>query len=137
MIENLLFSNTSQLMERALDATSLRNKVIANNIANVNTPGFKRSDVVFEDELKNALTKTGRLRGFRTNERHIPIGEPGKDEVVPRVVTENTTTMRNDGNNVDIDREMALQSKNTIMYTVLAQMVSGEYQKVKSAIEGR
>jgi flagellar basal-body rod protein FlgB len=137
LIENILFTRNMGLLEKGLDAASLRNTVIANNLANVDTPGYKRSDVVFEDELKKAMSGQGRITGFVTNEKHIPIGGAAKAAVEPQVVLQNDTTMRNDGNNVDIDREMAAMAKNSIMYQVLAQEINGEFQKMKTAIAGR
>lgn len=135
MIEKLLFSNTMHLMAMGLDAASLRNNVIANNLANVDTPGFKRSDVVFEEELRRAVTGQQKLQGRMTHEKHIPI--PPGNAVIPRIVTEYKTSIRNDGNNVDIDREMALLAKNSIMYDALTASLNGDLRKIKSAIEGR
>ncbi len=136
MIEKLLFSNTMSLMERGLDASALRNEVIANNLANVDTPGFKRSDVVFEEELRRAVAGQQKLQGRMTHPKHIPI-PPGNHGVIPRIITERETSIRNDGNNVDIDREMALMAKNSIMYDALTQALNGDLRKIKMAIEGR
>lgn len=137
MIEKLLVSETSKLMEKALDAASLRNSVIANNLANVDTPGFKRSEVSFEDELAKALSESGGIIGRRTKDKHIPIGPRKATEVSARMELQNDTSVRNDGNNVDIDREMAALAKNTILYNALVQQISGEYQKLKTVISGR
>ncbi len=138
MIENIMFNQAMGLLEKGLDAASLRNRVIANNLANVDTPGFKRSDVLFEDELRKALSQQGKITGYITNARHIPIGGRPVAAVTPQVVPSNDTTMRNDGNNVDIDREMAALAKNTIIYTALAQELNGEFGKLRTAItEGR
>ena len=138
MIENLLYTKTMSLMGKGLDAASLKNTVISNNLANVDTPGFKRSEVLFEDELRKALAKTGQIQGVTTHPKHIPIGSPSVLDVKPKVVLQNDTTMRNDGNNVDIDREMASLAENTITYTALAQMLNGDFSKIRSAIfEGR
>lgn len=137
LIEKMLFSKTFNIMNRGLDASSLRNEVIANNLANVDTPGFKRSDVSFEQELLKAMSGKQKLQGFVTNEKHIPIGGPSQGEIAPRVVPERTTSIRNDGNNVDIDREMAALAKNSIMYSALIEEINGEFRKIKTAIEGR
>lgn len=138
MIENILFSPTMDLLGKGLDAASLRNRVIANNLANVDTPGFKRSEVLFEEELRKAMNQQGKITGYLTNERHIPIGGRPAVDVKPQVVVRNDTAMRNDGNNVDIDREMAALAKNTILYTALAQELNGEFTKLRTAItEGR
>jgi len=137
LIEKILFNQTMGLLERGLDTASQRNAVIANNLANVDTPGFKRSEVLFEEELRKALTRKDGITGVVTHEKHIPIGCRHIPEVTPKTVLRNDTTMRNDGNNVDIDREMAAMAKNSIMYAALAQELNGEFQKLKSAIEGR
>lgn len=137
MIDRLLFNKTMSVLEQGLNAASLRNTVIANNLANVETPGYKRSDVVFEEELRKALSQNNSFTGFRTNEKHIPIGSPSVINVSPQTVIEKDTTMRNDGNNVDIDREMAALAKNEIMYQAIAQELNEEFQKLKSAIAGR
>lgn len=137
MIEKLIFSDTTRLMERALDASSLRNNVIANNLANVDTPGYKRSEVRFEEELAKALSSSGGISGKRTRAEHIPIGRRSATEVSPGVEVQEDTTVRNDGNNVDIDREMAALAKNSILYNALAQEINGEFQKLKTVINGR
>lgn len=137
MIANLLFTKNMGLMEKGLDAASMRNTVIANNLANVDTPGFKKSEVVFEYELQKAI-RQHRISGVITHEDHLPIGRRPASEVTPRVVLDHTTAMRNDGNNVDIDREMAALAKNSITYTALAQGIDGEFKKMMTAItEGR
>lgn len=138
MIENIIYTKTMGLLGKGLDAASLRNTVIADNLANVDTPGFKRSDVVFEDELRKAIAGNGKIKGFITNEKHIPIGGSTAADVSPQVVKENDTSIRNDGNNVDIDREMAALAKNTITYLTETQLLNDEFSKIRSAIfEGR
>ncbi len=138
LIGNILFDKTMALLKQGLEAASLRNNVIANNMANVDTPGFKKSQVVFEEELRKAVGQEGRIKGIVTNEKHIPISGSSGAEIKPKVVLSNDNSMRNDGNNVDIDREMAALAKNTMMYTALVQALNGELQKIRTAIyEGR
>ncbi len=137
MIDNLLSTNNMGLMQKALGAATIRNDVIANNLANVDTPGFKRSQVLFEDELKKALANDGGIPGYVTNPNHIPIGAKSATEVTPQVVQDVTTSMKNDGNNVDVDKESADLAKNIIMYNFLIDGIDGEFKKLKSAIVGR
>lgn len=137
LIENLLFTRTMNMLEKGLDASALRNKVIADNLANVDTPGYKRSEVLFEEELRKAMGRETGLTGKLTHDRHIPFGSNAEFNVAAKVVRSEDTSMRNDGNNVDIDREMAALAKNSIMYTALAQELNGEFQKMKMAINGR
>ncbi len=138
MIDKLISTGSLEVMQLGMDAAATRQKIMANNLANVSTPGFKASEVTFEDELKKALEGSSRLSGTITNERHIPFGPPKGMEVRPQINKLDQTVMRNDGNNVDIDREMALLAKNTVMYNALAQKISGYFAKLRYVIsEGR
>lgn len=131
-----LFSNT-KVLNKALDAASLRNEVISNNIANVDTPGFRKSTVRFEEELSDALALRG-VTGRRTRQEHIDIGRTGLARVSPQVKVTEGTSMREDGNNVDIDAEMVALANNTIMYNYLVQKINREFQRVRNVImEGR
>ncbi|MEK8130238.1 flagellar basal body rod protein FlgB [Paenibacillus filicis] len=123
-----------QLMERSLDASTLRQKVSADNIANNDTPYFKRSEVKFEEMLQQEMG-TRPLQGFRTDPRHFVIGQPANPQ--PEIVRDNQTTVNNNANNVDIDYEMALMAKNQLRYNVLVQQVSGDIKKFRTAIGGR
>ncbi len=88
------------VLEKGLDASSLRQKVLADNVANVDTPEFKRSDVNFQAVLDTALGgEAGTLPLRMTLPQHLP----GLSGEAPAVVRDNSTTLRNDGNNVDID----------------------------------
>lgn len=128
------FSSLEHVLMHALDAAALRQRVTANNIANVNTPGFRRSFVRFEDELQRA-TDRQRLRGYITHERHIPVGNPRLGDVRPRVERDDATTMRNDGNNVDIDREMALNAAAELQYLALVQASNARYKQLRLAMK--
>ncbi|MFO7154119.1 MAG: flagellar basal body rod protein FlgB [Caldicoprobacter oshimai] len=133
---NKLFSHTG-ILEKALDAAWLRNEVIAHNIANADTPGYKKYRVEFEEELKSAI-EASTLKGKRTRAKHLEIGASSIDKVRPRVVRTGGTQMREDGNNVDMDEEMTSLAKNVIMYNALVQKISGEFRKLKTVInEGR
>lgn len=93
-----MFKN-KEVVHKALDAAWLRNEVISQNIANANTPGYKKKSVVFEELLNDAM-----------NENRLP-------DI--KIVENNNTSSRRDGNNVDIDVEMAELAKNTIRYNTL------------------
>jgi len=136
MLDKLLGS--TKVMEKALDATWLRNEAISQNIANVDTPGYKKKTVKFEEYL-NEATDGSSFKGLRTDNRHIPIGSDSIDNVEIQVTEDNSSTsMRIDGNNVDIDSEMASMAKNSIQYNTLAQRLSGKYKSILSVIsEGR
>ncbi|WP_127580597.1 flagellar basal body rod protein FlgB [Paenibacillus koleovorans] len=122
-----------QMMERTIDAATFRQKVISNNVANVDTPYFKRSDVVFEDLLQQEL-QTQTIEGYRTDPRHIPIGR--KTTVSPEVMRDEKSLMNNNFNNVDIDYEMTLLAKNQLRYNVLMTQVNHDLKMFRTAING-
>ena len=133
MLEKL-FAGTIGLLENSLSAASLRQRVMANNIANANTPGFKKSDVIFEDLLSQALNGGPGLQQVRTHERHLSKDAASAAAVEPQIVSSNATAVRNDGNNVDVEAEMANIAQNNLYYNALAQQVSGKLSALKTVI---
>jgi flagellar basal-body rod protein FlgB len=125
---------TTDLLQKGLDAAQLRHDVIANNIANIDTPGFKQSNVEFESYMKEALGGGGGFEAKRTRPEHITFDG---EEAAPKVVVDDSTTMRMDGNNVDIDKQMADMAKNSIWYDTLVEKLNGEITRLKLAIDGR
>lgn len=123
------------VLEKSLDTAALRQRTIAHNIANVNTPGFKRSEVSFEDQLRQALGLEAGLSLDRTNPYHLPVG--GLD-ITPRVNQDNSTTMRQDGNNVDIDVEMVNLAQNSLNFNFATQQLNSRLAMLRYVInEGR
>lgn len=131
-----IFENIS-LMEKALDAKWLRNEVIANNIANADTPNYKKTKVIFEDYLRDFLSKNNRISLSTTNDRHIKkIYSPLT--LKPVLYREENTAYREDGNNVDVEKEMVELAENSLSYNVLVEQVSKEFSLLRTAInEGR
>ncbi len=117
---------------RTLDATALRQKVIADNIANADTPGFKKTVVHFEDALAQALGGHA-LPLKTTHPRHIGADLTG---VHPRTEQVTATSLRTDGNNVEVEEEMINMVTNTIKYRSAAQFLSGKYAKLRYVISG-
>ncbi len=135
MISRLL--SGTEILEKALDGTWKRNQVISHNISNVDTPGYKKKQVKFEDELATALAGRG-FNGKKTRKQHIMIGDPSIDEIGAEVVEIKSTKMRTDENNVDIESEMTALATNTLMHHALVQKLNGELYRLKSIInEGR
>ncbi len=134
---NVLSGAAFQRLESAIDAASMRQKVLANNIANVDTPYFKRSDVAFEEILSQVIGKqtTGVFEGKMTNPRHIPINT-SYPSPSPQVVTEESTAINNNRNNVDIDKEMSLLAENQLRYNLLIQQVSHDVKMMRIGIQG-
>ena len=125
--------NNVNLMSKAMDASWARNESIANNIANVNTPGYKKSAVEFESILKDSINRNT-LRGSITHERHIPIGTADISTIKHQTVQHRGYSTRRDGNNVDIDVEMAERAKNELWYQSLSTRVNGQFQKLRTVI---
>lgn len=142
---NTLFNNRTQVaLEFALDAAASRAHLIAHNIANVDTPGFKAVRLRFEDYLDRELNRGhGQTTSLRTTDpRHIPgsvyRGLKGTPTDYGLIYTDDATTYRLDNNNVDIDHEMAEQAKNAIQYSILTELVSRRLAGLRTAIsEGR
>lgn len=108
------------MLSRMLDAAHLRQRVIAANVANVNTPGYRQMDVTFEDELA----------------RRVKDGESPRG-VTPRVVEGRGGKERADGNNVDIDAELGRLNKNSLLSNAWTQILASRLAAMRSAITGR
>ncbi|TCS82932.1 flagellar basal body rod protein FlgB [Tepidibacillus fermentans] len=133
--------NSIQSLERALDVSSLRQRLITSNIANVETPGYKTKDVSFAEILKKEQIKNGdefEFQGYRTNPKHIQIGSASTNTYQPKIIMENRTSLLNNENNVDIDYEMTKLAENNIWYNTLTQMANKEFSMLRYVIsEGR
>lgn len=137
MLDQIMRSPTFDYLERGLSAANLRHEVISDNLANVNTPNFKRSEVVFEEVLAKELygdDDKGKLQLVRTHDRHLPFKK--FERAAAYVERDDTTTMRVDNNNVDIDMEMASLAKNQLWYNAMTRMLGGHISKIKSVMQG-
>lgn len=111
------------LLEKMLDVSATKHKVIANNIANINTPGYKKMEVSFAEQLEKVIKDTSANKF---------------DALQPKIVVSKEDTngaVRNDGNNVDMDKEVSALMKNTLSYNVYTQLLAKKMELVKSAIE--
>ena len=106
--------NIYGLMKMGLDATELRSRTIANNIANINTPNYKRRYVTFEDSLKNEI-----------NNAKI------------EVKVDKYSVVREDGNNVDLENEKVNQAASSLQYNALVSLTNTKLAMTKSVIAGR
>ena len=137
MFANSVFSRTMDMCNMTLDTCVKREEVIANNIANVDTPSYKRQEVLFEAELERAL-ESERDPGYKaltSDSRHIEFHVPKHySEVDAKVHLQNDTNYRNDKNNIDIEKEIADEVKNTMRYRALTTMVASKFSIIKSVI---
>lgn len=134
MFLNTDFGKSVEMLHRALTVRNLRHKIIANNIANINTPNFKRSTLNFEAELKRVLDQQSHKvqpQALMTHPRHMSFDQP-KDwkEVSPRRVLDYLTQSKNNGNNVDLEQESMEALKNQMQYNVMIQAVGDEFARI-------
>lgn len=137
MLSDLLFSRTvTPDLEKSMDVYSLRQKVLSNNIANAMTPGFRAQKVSFEEEYKKSLDPN-RVRGSRTDSKHLPLGTKSFNQIKPVVEYKNDPLNDTGLNNVDIDKEMAEMAENTLRYEMSTKLINKRYMNLKSSIRGR
>ena len=134
---------TSKLLEKTLDGLSRRQQAISNNMANVDTPNFKATEVSFEEDLASAIRRQPSADTLSMNvsdTRHIGAfpEQVDVDGISPRATQLLTTSMRNDGNNVDVDREMTRLAETQLFFQAATQLVNVKFNQLKQAIwEGR
>jgi len=134
MWEKLTENRTSKLLERAMDASMVRKQLINQNIANVNTPFYKRLDIDFASALDDKINKD-ELKMVRTNPMHIANSQPGLGSI--EITRETKTLSRYDTNNIDVEFEMAQDAQNTLFFQSVTQTYKNRMDQLKSAIEGR
>jgi flagellar basal-body rod protein FlgB len=132
---------TTAVLTRAMAGYSARNTAIANNIANADTPGYKRVDVSFESALAGAVdADRQRLRmdvGASISAIDGSDVTRRVDEVAANVMSTDTTTMRVDGSNVDPDDEMARLSANQLASSTVVSLLDKRFAQFRTAITGR
>lgn len=127
------------ILHRSMGVNELRRSVIANNLANADTPNFKRSDISYESALARALASEQRtgLQGAYTNERHIPFERTiDYRDVKPRRVLDFLTTADNNGNNVDPEVEAMNFTAAQLAYNMMVTSVSHHFNSVNLVLRG-
>lgn len=126
---DMFIDKASAVLGKVLDGASARQRVLANNIANAETPGFTRQDLDFEDQLREAMDDPS--ADFDSQIAAI-------EQVALGVTDDTKTPARADGNNVDIEREMTNLAKNSLQYETASQLLSMKLRGLNTAIhEGR
>lgn len=137
MFVNNSYGRVVDILHRTMDVSMLRRSVIADNLANSDTPNFKRSNVNFEAQLKRAFDSQAKpaLEAKMTNERHIPFYQPvDYRSVGPRRVLDYLSQSKNNGNNVDVEEEMMLSLKNQLNYQLLTQAISNQFNQINMVL---
>jgi len=131
---HILNNSIITILDKQLDALTLRQRVIANNVANANTPGFKKSEVAFSNQLRDAMDKNG-IHLRYSHPKHITTRR-SVSEIEAKVVTTENTIMNYGKNNVDVEQEMVNLAANTIMYNAVSRMISGKLTSMGNVIKG-
>ncbi|MEC1394959.1 flagellar basal body rod protein FlgB [Bacillus velezensis] len=125
-----LFSGTIQNLENALGRADIKQKVLTNNIANIDTPNYKVKKVSFRNLLDQ---ETSNLEAVKTDYRHVDFTGSGDDY---SIVSSSDTSYQQNGNNVDIDKEMTDLAENQINYQALVERMSGKFNSLKTVLTG-
>jgi flagellar basal-body rod protein FlgB len=123
----MMFSGTDSYLRAAMSGLAARQRAIASNVANVDTPGYKASEVRFEDTLKSAISRGA---GATVNQASL-------NAAASRSTLVDATSTRADGNNVDIDREMELLGEANLNYSAMTQLMSTRLGILRNVINGR
>ena len=133
-LDKVIFNKTKvPVLNAVLDVTQLRQRVIANNVANVSTKGYRKKSVQFQEYL-SSFAKKPVVEGQLTDPRHIQLPKPINN---PRVFEPETSPNNTGINNVDIDKEMAELAENHLFFNVGAHLLSGSFSGLKKVILGR
>ncbi|EMI68321.1 flagellar basal body rod protein FlgB [Leptospira noguchii] len=140
MFEKTHFMKTQDLLERGMNNSIFKRKVISDNIANADVPHFKRSEVIFESMIKRAI-ESEKIEAVKevptqiSDERHIQFFKPlDYREVQPKANTDYLTTMRADGNNVDVEKEVVEASNSQMQYMMMAERINQNYRELKQVM---
>lgn len=129
-----LIDQTMQLLHRSLDLRSARQRVIASNLANEETPGYRASDLQFEQQLQAAQKGRFPLTMAVTQGHHIGLRGPGYQTVTGRLAEVPAGDLPLDANSVNLELEMAKSSDNAGQYSATATIMAQRFRQLLSAI---
>jgi flagellar basal-body rod protein FlgB len=133
-----LFDKTTSALGTALNMRLMKHNVISGNIANAETPGYHARKLDFEEALARALDIDG-VRGMSTSHGdHFAVGGGSMEKVRPDIYENPEGAVNNDGNTVDMEREMSSLSENTVMYKAALQLIHKKLAALRyAASDGR
>ena len=123
---------TYDLLKNGIKASDVRAKTIAHNMANINTKNYKRFNTVYEENLKKADEKSN-FELKRTNSAHFASSNSESNNI--SIEQDNSTSMRSDGNNVDLDIEKVNQAANTLKYNALITDINSKFNNLKMVMK--
>ena len=131
-VQSISSDGVYDLIKEGLKASNVRSKTIANNMANINTKDYKRFNVVFEENLKkNSDSSEFKLK--RTRDVHFSDDNSTNDNI--SIEQDKSTSMRSDGNNVDLDVEKVNQAANTLKYNALITNINNKFNNLKTVMK--
>lgn len=128
-----LFDKTISALDTSIDMRRLRQNVISSNIANAETPGYKARKMDFEQALSRALDIEGKGRMHASNKEHFLVGQGPIANVTADIYDNPDVNMSNDGNTVDLEKEMADLASNSVLYRAAIQLINKKLATMKYA----
>jgi len=126
----VLFGKTINMLSAMLNFRSNRHKLIASNVANLDTPGYRPKDINFKKELGLALGNGSKLTVRKTDTRHLPLNSMNSNGIDSGVVS--------CGKKVNIDKEMAKLAENHLMYNLTVELLARKFRGIKNTLrEGK
>lgn len=133
-----LFDKTTNALATSLSMRQLRHNITASNVANAETPGYQAKKMDFEGALQRALDLDGGNAMSTSNPDHFAIGGNSVSKMRPDIYADPDGAVNNDGNTVDVEKEMSALSENAIMYKAALQLINKKMAALKyAATEGR
>ena len=131
-----IFSGTIFALEKSLNLRSLQHRVLASNIANMDTPNYKAVEIAVAEEMSRNQDSAPDIQLRRTQIGHLPLKHNAAHSVKLKVAKPPEFSLRGDGNTVDIDRTMGKLAENTLLYNAATQLISKKFKFLKSVIKG-
>ncbi len=131
-MSNNLFDKTTDALATSLKMRQMRHNVTSSNIANAETPHYHAKKLDFENALATALDMDGKNAMATSDSRHFAIG--GKPALSPDIYENPDVAVNNDGNTVDLEKEMSSLAENSIMYKAALQLINKKMAALKYAI---
>lgn len=133
-----LFDKTTNALATSLGMRQLRHTVTSSNIANAETPGYQARKMDFEGALQRALDMDGMNSLSTSDSKHIPVGGVSVTKTRPDIYEDPEGVVNNDGNSVDLEKEMSALSENAVLYKAALQLINKKMAALKyAASEGR
>ena len=131
-----IFNKTFSLLERSLNLRSLNQRVLASNIANMDTPHYKAFELAVAEEMKRYAEGGAKIPFERTHANHLPGRTDPSNQVALKTAKAPDCSLRGDGNTVDIERTMGNLAENTLLYNTAVQLINKKFSWLKNAING-